>query len=251
MQKSGLVSITFRNKTPLEIVKLMNRAGLSCVEWGGDIHVPPRGGKAGEVRALSRDYGIEICSYGSYYRLGEGRDRFLYSLDEACALETGVMRIWAGTKDSALVDECEWRALMEELFEAQELAKQRGILISLEYHPATLTDSRESAKKLLRELDCAGAENVAVYWQPRWDWPVEERLSALCDIRQRLGHMHVFTWEHTPGGIRRLPLRDGEKMWKPILDEYKDGCRLIEFVRGDCDEALMEDAQALNGWLNG
>ena len=33
MNRAGLVSITFRNKTPREIVALMKRAGLS--QWNG------------------------------------------------------------------------------------------------------------------------------------------------------------------------------------------------------------------------
>ena len=36
--KSGLVSVSFRQKTPLEICALCRKANLSAVEWGGDVH---------------------------------------------------------------------------------------------------------------------------------------------------------------------------------------------------------------------
>ena len=38
--KSGLVSITFRELNPLEIIRLVSKAGLDGIEWGGDVHVP-------------------------------------------------------------------------------------------------------------------------------------------------------------------------------------------------------------------
>lgn len=39
--KTGLVSVTFRQKSVEEIAALTAEAGLSGVEWGGDVHVPP------------------------------------------------------------------------------------------------------------------------------------------------------------------------------------------------------------------
>ena len=50
--KTGLVSITFREKSPEEIVGLVVEAGLDGIEWGGDVHVPHGDlAKAREVRA--------------------------------------------------------------------------------------------------------------------------------------------------------------------------------------------------------
>ena len=47
----GLTSVTFRGLSPAEILRLACRAGLQCVEWGGDVHVPP------EDPALARRVG--------------------------------------------------------------------------------------------------------------------------------------------------------------------------------------------------
>ena len=38
MYKCGLVSVSFRNNTVEEIVKAVKYAGLSCIEWGSDVH---------------------------------------------------------------------------------------------------------------------------------------------------------------------------------------------------------------------
>ena len=73
----GLVSVTFRQKSIREICEICCGARLSAVEWGGDIHVPPQNAAAArEARELSREFGLEICSYGSYWRAGDGRDAF-------------------------------------------------------------------------------------------------------------------------------------------------------------------------------
>ena len=37
----GLVSISFRKHTPEEIIQAVKAAGLSCIEWGSDVHAPP------------------------------------------------------------------------------------------------------------------------------------------------------------------------------------------------------------------
>ena len=40
MFRTGLVSVSFRDKTPPEIIKAAAGAGLSCIEWGSDVHAP-------------------------------------------------------------------------------------------------------------------------------------------------------------------------------------------------------------------
>ena len=38
----GLVSISFRKHIPEEIIKAVKSAGLTCIEWGSDVHAPCR-----------------------------------------------------------------------------------------------------------------------------------------------------------------------------------------------------------------
>lgn len=241
MLTAGLVSISFRRKTPGQIVSLCERAGLRAIEWGGDVHVPAGDERrAREVLALTRSAGLSVCSYGSYYRLDQPEDGLLRALDSASALEAPVMRVWAGSKGSQALAGDERRALIERLAWAEETARARGVALALEYHPGTLTDARESVRRLLADiapLDCR------LYWQPRWDWSEEERLASLEDVRGRLGHLHVFSW--TASG-ERLPLQAGEAMWRRVFSGLS-GTRgaLLEFVRADSDEQLLADAACL------
>jgi len=250
MRKPGLVSITFRNKTPLEILSLMSRAKLEAVEWGGDVHVPVKGGKAKEVLKMTRDYGIAVSSYGSYYRLGQGTDAFRYALEEAERLETDIIRVWAGTKGSRETAHDERKRLTEELLAIDEIASRSGIHPALEYHPNTLTDERESVKEIMNVLSDAGS-GAKLYWQPRWDRSMQDRLESVSELGGFLSHMHVFSWKHTESGIEKLELSRGGEMWKKILERYTEGYALIEFVRDDSDEMLLSDAETLRAWLKG
>lgn len=41
MFAAGLVSVSFREERPESILREASAAGLSGIEWGGDVHVPP------------------------------------------------------------------------------------------------------------------------------------------------------------------------------------------------------------------
>ena len=74
MLKSGLVSVSFRQKTPEEIIALVEQCGLDGIEWGGDVHVTPGDTEnAGRIGDLTRQAGLEVLAYGSYFRPGEQR----------------------------------------------------------------------------------------------------------------------------------------------------------------------------------
>ena len=250
MLKSGLVSITFRNKTVREICRLCRAANLSAVEWGGDVHVPPKGNKAKETLCLTQDNGLIVSSYGSYFRLSQGMDAFMYNLEEAVNLTAPVIRIWAGAKGSGAYGENERYLITDELMRVSERALGAGIRVALEYHPNTLTDDRESVKKLMKDTE-GEKYSPLFYWQPRWDWDAQETIGALSDLNERLSHAHVFAWEHRENEILRKPIKDGETLIRRALSIKKDGFALIEFVKDDSDEMLLKDAQTLNQWING
>ena len=250
MLKSGLVSITFRNKTVKEICELCEKAHLSAIEWGGDIHVPPKGNKAKETLEMTRDHGLSVSSYGSYFRLGEGLDAFQYNLDEALKLESPIIRIWGGKKDSKDFTEDERKYAVDELMRASEIAHGAGVQVALEYHPFSLTDDRKSVKMLLKETE-GERYSPMFYWQPRWDWGEEESLKALGEVQSRLSHVHIFKWEHTENAIIRKPLEEGASLIKRAMNTKKDGYMLIEFVKDDLDEMLLKDAETLNLLISG
>jgi 3-dehydroshikimate dehydratase len=248
MIHSGLVSVTFRQLSPGEIVDLVAEAGLDGIEWGGDVHVPH--GDVGSARDVYRrtvDAGLSIPSYGSYYRPGQEdpppfEASFEAALDSAVALHAPIVRVWAGRRGSADADQAYWQRVVEDSLRIADLAQQAGMGIAYEYHGNTLTDTNASALRLLQEVDHPA---VSTYWQARDEADEETRLEGLRSILPHLSHVHV---QHG-----RRPLAEGADLWARRLDLVRrtgrDHYALIEFVQGDAPEAFLRDAATLKEWL--
>ena len=83
----GLVSVSFRGHTPREIIEAAAAAGLSCIEWGSDVHAPPTDeARLGQIAAMQREYGLTTSSYGTYFRLGQAPLDELYTYIRAAEI---------------------------------------------------------------------------------------------------------------------------------------------------------------------
>lgn len=242
----GLVSVSFRKLSPKDIFQLCEECDLKCIEWGGDIHAPAGDmHKAKEILAMSEASGIYTASYGSYFRLGSSDDEFKRNLDTAYELKAPVLRIWAGTEGSELCGEKKRDEWITQLERISSYAEKAGVIVAPEFHINTLTDSLVSLRYLLSALP-----TQQFYWQPRWDWSEEDRLTALKEIGSRLTYIHVFTWRIVNGTEIRLPLAQGEGMWKKVFASLdKDMPALMEFVQNDDPENLIRDAAVLHSWI--
>lgn len=228
MIRPGLVSVTFRQLPPEDVIAFTAQAGLEGIEWGGDVHVPPGDiARARLVGQMTRDAGLEVASYGSYYRLdGDG---FEAVLETAQALGAPNIRVWAGRVGSAEATPEQW---VRAVADARRLA---GIDLSVEFHQGTLCDSVAATLRFLGEV-----ESFKTYWQPRTS---DESPEALLP---HLSNLHVFHW--TAEG--RRPLAEGAGEWRRYL-EVLEGERwaLLEFVKDDSPEQGLRDAETLRQWL--
>jgi sugar phosphate isomerase/epimerase len=242
---TGLTSVTFRSLSAERIIALAKTAGLEGIEWGGDIHVPCGDtAAAARIRAATREAGLELLSYGSYYRLSTG-GVFTPVLETALALGAPMIRLWAGTLPSARADEAAYQSASAELRALCGEAAGRGIRIGLEYHRGTLTDTGESAEKLLRLTDC---ENLSTYWQPNPDLGAAEHCGEIGLLLPNISSVHVFYWER--GNVRR-PLAEGEKLWQDYARLLgRDRNYILEFVMDDDEANFLADAQTLRRLLS-
>ncbi|MFO7871729.1 MAG: sugar phosphate isomerase/epimerase family protein [Kiritimatiellia bacterium] len=249
---SGLVSITFRQLSCEDIINLVKQAGLQGIEWGGDVHVPHGNtARAAEVRKLTRDAGLSVSSYGSYYRSGEQNDfSFEDVLKTAGELSAPTIRVWAGRKGSEAADEAYREAVVKDLRECAETASRENIVLALEYHGNTLTDTNESAARLVKEVSHS---NLRLYWQTPGGTSFEYRKTGLEAALPVLSNLHVFNWKHEDGKLVRLPLDQGEEEWMSYLSlaQTAEGDRwaLIEFVTDNDPGNFLRDAATLNKWL--
>jgi 3-dehydroshikimate dehydratase len=250
----GLVSITFRSLEPQEIIRLVIRSGVQSIEWGGDIHVPPGDlARARDVGRWTREAGLMVAAYGSYYRLADTRPdaaSFEAVLASAVALGAPTIRVWAGNRGSADYSATERRQVIDDALRIAEMAATSGIMISLEYHGGTLTDTRTSVQALLLELP---NPNIDFLWQPTNGEPVDACTLRLLDVLPRLRNVHVFHWWPTPA--ERHPLVDGADRWQPYIEIVRESGRdvdfLLEFTMHDSPEQFVADALTLRHLLEG
>ncbi len=248
--KTSLTSITFRKKSIAQIVELVRTAGLDAIEWGGDVHVAP-GDKEAAQKALrlTRESGLEISAYGSYYRCKADED-FTPILESALRLETPVIRVWAGA-GFAFSKDCpaqERLRITEKLADNVRQAKEAGCIVATEYHGNTLTDTLASTQQLLKDIP-----DLYTYWQPRTrpPIPVAENISDVEALGKRIVNVHMFYWDDE---CIRHPLKDNADnilLYLRAAKRYTDAkYAAIEFVKDELDEQLIEDAQVLCDLVN-
>ena len=248
MVKSGLVSVTFRKLKPREVVDLVAKAKLAGIEWGGDIHVP-HGDKARaqEAAKMTKDAGLKVAAYGSYYYAGlGGSPSFDEVLDSALELGAPLIRIWAGKKSPAEATAADRKKVVDDSIRIAEIAAKRKVALAFEFHNNTLTETTESAVQLLKEI---GSANVRSYWQPHSKDALAGNLLSLDTVLPWLAHVHCYQWDANV----RQPLEQGESEWKQYLTRIRKAAGnryvMIEFVKDDSPEAFLRDAATLRKWL--
>jgi hypothetical protein len=228
-----------------QVLEVVASSGLACVEWGGDVHVPPGDTKAAAVaRAVGLDMGVRVASYGSYFRAGpHDVDDFASVLATAVALGAPRVRIWAGDAGSTTASADERRYVAAVARAVADQASDAGIQLAFEYHGGTLTDSAASTLSLLSDV---GHPGVRTYWQPGVGVPDAEAVRSLEQVLPWVAAVHVFSWWPCD---ERLPLQAREPLWRSVFDVLRTTGQpydaLLEFVRDDDATQVGTDATVL------
>lgn len=242
----GICSVTFRRLDPETVISLSAKAGLTGVEWGGDVHVPPGDlEKARKVRHLTEEAGLRVASYGSYFKTGcDGN--FEQVLETASALGAPSIRIWAGDRGSAEADET-WRLKMtEETRRIARLSRNKGIRLCYEYHNHSLTDNRESAASFMQAVN---DDFISMYWQQELEKDASENLRNLTALSPWLSNIHVFHY----AGREQQALEAGRDDWRRYLNALPPSpvprYVLLEFVKNGDTGQFAEDAEILKALI--
>ena len=237
----GLVSVSFRDRTPKEIAKAAKDAGLVCVEWGSDVHAPCRDHeRLCEIAELQQRYGLACSSYGTYFRLGETP---MEELDDyitaAKQLGTDILRLWCGTKSRADMTDAECDALLSACRQAAARAEERGVVLCMECHKKTFTENPDDAVRLMQAVD---SQCFQMYWQPFQWQSAEQNLENAKRIAPYAKHIHVFHWK----GSDKLPLAEAIDEWQSYLSVFSTPrTLLLEFMPNGRVEELLGEATAL------
>jgi sugar phosphate isomerase/epimerase len=256
--KSGLVSISFRELSAQEIISLVAAHGLQGIEWGGDVHVPHGDlDRARDVGRMTRDAGLEVSSYGSYYRFAECDPNFEEEgpsfesvLETAIELGAPAIRVWGGSKGPNLMKGDEYSVFCERACEIADMAASKNVRIDFEYHENTITETPESTVELMLLLL---HDNLRTLWQPPLQISPEKRLEGLKKVLPWVTNVHCNHFAQEPWPHVQ-PLADGEEEWKPYIQVLAQGeldrWVLIEHVKDHDPNQFPKDASALSGWLS-
>ncbi len=246
LSRLGLCSVTLRRLPAVEVIAQARAAGLHRIEWGADVHAPPTDPGLAELGARTRAAGLTVSSYGSYWRAGvSSREHLVEIVEGAVALEAPRIRVWASDVGTAQADAQVWERAVRDLREGCIVAGERGVELSLEFHPDTLTDSVDSTLELLERV---GDDRLRTYWQPRLDEPVEPAVAGLRRLLPVLSGVLVFSWWP---GAHRLRLAERLDLWSAVIDwllaDSAPTDLLLEFVPDDDPERIAAEAAVLRG----
>jgi sugar phosphate isomerase/epimerase len=241
MKNIGVVSVSFRECTPEQIIKAVKEAGLSCIEWGSDVHAPQNNPEAlQEIVRLQNEYGISCSSYGTYYRLGVNTlDELKAYIDAAKLLGADILRVWCGVKAPQNYSEEEKENFFVECRDAARIAEENGVILCMECHHGTFTDNKEGMKELMNNID---SESFLMYWQPNQYVSEDKNLEYAQEVKPYCRAIHVFNWE----GTNKFPMSQAEELWKKYLGILNDtDILLLEFMPDDRLKSLKIEASTL------
>ena len=239
--KLGLVSISFRKNTVEEIFEAVKGAGLTCIEWGSDVHAPYNDTqKLQKIAEMQKEYGVTCSSYGTYFTLGVDTIEELENyVNAAKILGTNILRLWCGNKSSKEYTKEEKTEFFETCKKAAKIGEKHGVKFCMECHNFTFTDTKETALELMKEVN---SPHFRMYWQPNQYTNTEENFAYAKLLKDYTEHLHVFNWD----GDDRFPLADGIDLWKKYLEILGDDkYLLLEFMFDDKIETLPIEADAL------
>ena len=238
----GLVSVSFRDRTPNEILPAVKAAGLTCIEWGSDVHAPYTDTeKLNAIAALQEEYGISCCSYGTYFRLGETPMEELPGyIAAAKILGTNILRLWCGRKRSGDMTEEERNAFVALCREAAQIAEQHDVILCMECHKKTFTEDPDQAVWLMNTV---ASPHFRMYWQPfQWQTP-KQNVENAKTIAPYAEHIHVFNWVNK----EKFPLADAVADWQQYISAFSTPrTLLLEFMPCGTIEELAAETAALN-----
>lgn len=242
--KKGLVSVSFRDKSPEEIIKRAAKSGLECIEWGSDVHVPFNNlENARNVYEKTAQKGLFVSSYGTYFGIDrDGLSELNCYMETAKALHTHKMRIWPPGKPSKkIIADGDWKSYVKKTSRLAQVAEKNGIVLMLECHPFTLTDDYNAA---LEFFEAVNQPNLRLCWQPNQYKSLDYNLKSIKKLKRYIENVHVFNWDKT----QRYPLEDGIETWKSYLKEIEETshCLLLEFMHDDKFSSLPQTAAALD-----
>lgn len=243
--KLGLCSVTFRKKSAAKVVEIAKKAGISYIEWVGDIHVTNTE-EARIVKSICDNEDIKICSYGSYYRVGCCDNS---KWEEICLIATAMgassVRVWLGEKNSEETTQTEYNRILDDLKCICSVAQRYNLLVCPECHDNTYNNNTDAFLKIENELK---ADNFKTYFQSRYfrfDYDID-RIERTFDF---IENVHVSYRDLARE--QRFKKKDKyylDRILKKLSEMNFDGVILVEFTKGSKVKQFFKDIRKLKSY---
>lgn len=250
--RAGICSIIWKDKLDIfEIISTAARVGATGIEvWGQAPHIPDATdlGHVARIREAMQVEGLEAPQFGSYARAAT--DGFVEMLTRDLEVTVGLCapacRIWPGIADSEDTSaEC-WARVTADLREACRLAADMGLLITLERHGGTVTNTLWGCRRIIDEVD-----DPALWINYQVGTSIGEETIAE-EIRSLAPYiLNVHATNHTDVDGQRVwkRLAEGDVNWASVVSELQangvdDAVVEVEFARRGTEEIPLEQTEA-------
>ena len=225
--KIGFTSTSFRQIKDIEkIVKIASRCKVDCIEWGGDIHVRTMF-DAEKAKKLCEDAVVEICSYGSYYKVGCcDADEWLRICSIAKRMNAKSIRVWLGTCDSEKTSPETYRTLVADMRSICKVAEEFGLMVCPECHDNTFNNNTDSFLRIYKDVGCG---NFKTYFQSRYN-KLDYDLDRIERTLNKIEAVHISYSEQTREQFPRFDLSYIDKLLDKFVSVGFDGTILVEYT---------------------
>ena len=243
--KLGLCSVTFRKKTAEEIVRIAKNAGVSYIEWGGDVHVKSIE-DAKKVKSLCDKADIKISSYGSYCNSAEyNEEKWRSTCEIAREMGAASVRIWLGKKSSLYTSRDEYILILRNTKKMCDIASEYGLLVCPECHRNTFNDNTSAFLRFSKELKRG---NFRTYFQSRY-FRMAYDLDRIDRTYNYIRDVHVSYRDLK----REQLLRKKDKNYldtllKKLKEKNFDGIVMVEFVSYGSEKRFYKDIEKLKSY---
>ncbi len=225
--KIGFTSTSFRQIKRIEkIVEIAVNAKIDCIEWGGDIHVRSVD-DAERAKELCDNAGIQICSYGSYYRAGsDNADEWKKICEIASAMDAKSVRIWLGKADSEKTDDSTYKNILKDIKNICAVAKEYGLIVCPECHDNTFNNNTDAFLKIHNDVGC---DNFRTYFQSRYK-RLEYDLDRIERTLPYIETIHISYSEQSREQFPKFNLSYIDTLLEKINQSGFDGTILVEYT---------------------
>ena len=244
MYHIGLASIAFRQLSVEEIITLAKNQGLSCIEWGSDVHAPKDDlENIDRIRKLTEDAGLQCSSYGTYFFVGRDvPEQIRDYITAARRLGVNTLRIWCAGHPYELTEE-ELRSRYEACRQIAKIAEEENVLICAECHSGNLTHDTASS---LAFIEAVNSPNFKMYWQPCELLSTEENIAFAKATAPYVVNVHVYHYTNKA----HHPLAEGKDCWAEYIKALgKDRLYILEHLPEHDPALLPQQAATLKAIL--